>query len=223
MKPELQRIEAALEEASNQYLTRLDPLEQADVWNAPPSTIAQASPERPEISPSISHDRSEPGMSKTNGSSVWLNSPAIDPQPNLPEFAMSASNRQLAALTNSVLTINLLKDLQTQVATWISSLENLLLQIQAVYDEGPIVDGWLESSNPANPAQSSYRLCGLDEEGHVWHQNCPQAQVPDVGLAIVRYQRLQSLLSQKQSIETRLGRVTELLVEVHRNVSESDG
>ncbi|NJR38299.1 MAG: hypothetical protein HC781_04930 [Leptolyngbyaceae cyanobacterium CSU_1_4] len=47
--------------------------------------------------------------------------------------------------TNPNLAISLLKDIETTVVAWQLELEQIILQIQAVYADGPIVEGWLES------------------------------------------------------------------------------
>lgn len=53
--------------------------------------------------------------------------------------------------TNPNLAMSLLKDIETTVVAWQLELEQIILQIQAVYADGPIVEGWLESQ--ANPVQ----------------------------------------------------------------------
>lgn len=162
--------------------------------------------------------------------------------------------------TNPNLAMSLLKDIETTVVAWQLELEQTILQIQAVYADGPIVEGWLESQashvqthssassadtatlrhgevdrlmdyveaicNPDQapqnqvqpPAQTSgessytaYRLCGLDADGQLWSRSCPTPQVPYVGLAIARYQKLRILLSQKQTLENRLNQLIQSL------------
>jgi hypothetical protein len=46
---------------------------------------------------------------------------------------------------NPALAINLLQEIQANVATWQAELQKILRQIQDIYLEGPIVNGWLES------------------------------------------------------------------------------
>lgn len=222
MKPQLKRIEAALQEASSHYLPQLEALEDSTTWPAS-TTTKDLDRQPPELNLDVPYDRisSEPFSART--SPRLLNS-TVEQQPTLPQFAELSDNPlQFVTLTNAALALNLLKDLQAQVGQWIVSLENLLSEIQALYNEGPIVDGWLESLNPTDPTQAKYRLCGLDESGTVWCQDCPHDQVADIGLAIVRYQRLQGLLSKKQLIEGKLGRLTESLVEAHGKVTEVAG
>lgn len=222
MKPQLKRIEAALQEASSHYLPQLDPLEDSTTSWQVSATTKDVDMQHSELNLERAYDRlgSNPFDAKTTRTLDF----GLEPQPTLPKFAELSDNpNQFITLTNAALALNLLKDLQAQVGQWIASLENLLAEIQALYNEGPIVDGWLESSNPTAPTQSKYRLCGLDDTGTIWYQDCPHDQVADIGLAIVRYQRLQGLLSKKQLLESKLGCLTELLVEAHGKVTEVAG
>jgi hypothetical protein len=57
--------------------------------------------------------------------------------------AVSVSHHRHA--TNPNLAMSLLKDIETTVVAWQLELEQITLQIQAVYADGPIVEGWLES------------------------------------------------------------------------------
>ncbi|MBE9008386.1 hypothetical protein IQ259_25870 [Fortiea sp. LEGE XX443] len=71
--------------------------------------------------------------------------------PILPKFKTpSFSNHRHGA--NPALAINLLQEIQAHVAGWQQELQTILQQIQDVYLEGPIVNGWLES-NPKEPEQ----------------------------------------------------------------------
>jgi hypothetical protein len=63
--------------------------------------------------------------------------------------AVSVSSHRHA--TNPNLAMSLLKDIETTVVSWQLELEQVILQIQAVYADGPIVEGWLESQ--ANEVQ----------------------------------------------------------------------
>jgi len=152
---------------------------------------------------------------------------------------------------NPALALNLLKELQTLVSNWQQELAQVLLKIQAVYVEGPILDGWLESytcqegkapefrhadidclmtyveklteapvagatqASPPESLSAGYRLCGMNEEGQIWFRHCPAEQVPVVSLAILRYQRLKTLLSQKDALQIRLSRLAESLISLH--------
>ena len=137
------------------------------------------------------------------------------------------------------LAMNLLKDIEQLIIGWQKDLNLIEGQIQDIYVEGPIVNGWLECdasqvekgaeaptqdqkdtsmdsfSNSAFSCQyktAAYRLCGLDEKGDFWSRPCPLAQVPDVSIAIARYQKIKELLQRKQERENSLTALAENLV-----------
>lgn len=134
-------------------------------------------------------------------------------EPKLPDFKPS---------TNVSTVLKVLKETPD---THEVQLEKVVRQIQDLYLEGPIVDGWLESSRAAQPAvermidygaevyripqgkvtcelpRLSYRLCGFDTSGQKWSRPCPMEQLASVSVAISRYQRLRQLLERKQYLE----------------------
>jgi hypothetical protein len=67
-----------------------------------------------------------------------------DKSPSLPKFKTPnfTSHRNVA---NPALAMNLLQDIQADVAKWQGELQKILRRIQDIYLEGPIVNGWLES------------------------------------------------------------------------------
>jgi hypothetical protein len=64
--------------------------------------------------------------------------------PNLPKLKTPTFTSHKNGV-NPFLASNLLKELQTTVESWQNELHQILRQIQDLYLEGPIVDGWLES------------------------------------------------------------------------------
>jgi len=204
--------------------------------------------------PIFSHDNPvKLAATPTQPNNPELNSELTDlPATNLPGLSV---NRPAA---NPNLAIGLLKEFETLVRTWQKDLEQTVQQIQVVYQEGPIVDGWLESYPPGGQAappsasvsmlrhaeiehlmefieqiceaeqtqitedmrRTSYHLCGLDPDGKVWSRPCPSEQVPYVSLAIARYQKLRTLLSKKQNLETRLTTLVESLTLLHGQIQE---
>jgi hypothetical protein len=48
---------------------------------------------------------------------------------------------------NAALALDLLADVQSAIVGWHQALRDILLEIQELYMSGPIVDGWLESTN----------------------------------------------------------------------------
>jgi hypothetical protein len=64
--------------------------------------------------------------------------------PALPKFKLPSfsSHRHV---DNPAFSTELLKTITDRVTAWQSELQQVLEQIQAIYVEGPIIDGWLES------------------------------------------------------------------------------
>lgn len=119
---------------------------------------------------------------------------------------------------NPVFPLSLLQDIATIVEDWQAQLEDLHEQIQAIYLDGPIVDGWLEAEATLDGVIQGYRLCGLDERGQMWARPCPADQLPSVSTAIARYQHLRQILAQKQSLEVRFQQLGETLAMVRSSL-----
>ncbi|PHJ64196.1 hypothetical protein VF14_11260 [Nostoc linckia z18] len=65
--------------------------------------------------------------------------------PSLPKFKTpSISSHRHGA--NPGLAMSILQEIQESLASWQTELQNILQQIQDIYLEGPIVNGWLESN-----------------------------------------------------------------------------
>jgi hypothetical protein len=74
--------------------------------------------------------------------------------PNLPKLKKpSLSSHRNAA--NPALAMNLLQEIQEKVTNWHSELHKIVRQIQDIYIEGPIVNGWLESQLTEKPLTNS--------------------------------------------------------------------
>ncbi|MDZ8183802.1 MAG: hypothetical protein RMX96_02925 [Nostoc sp. ChiSLP02] len=81
------------------------------------------------------HDSVQTFQAEENGSKT----------PSLPKLKTpSISSHRHGA--NPGLAMNLLLEIQENVAAWQTELQNILQQIQDIYLEGPIVNGWLESN-----------------------------------------------------------------------------
>jgi hypothetical protein len=150
---------------------------------------------------------------------------ATDRLPDLPEFTKSATpplESSRLALAHPALALSLLKDLQNSVEQWSLMLQETTHDIELLYTEGPIVDGWLESfnSDEDNESATTYRLCGTGDDGALWCRSCPADQVSDVSFAIARYHRLQILLTRKRAIDNRLSQLTETLMPLHGKMSD---
>jgi hypothetical protein len=183
MKPDLKRIEAALQQMDVHTVERSGESRTAEMNGLLPFDSAD-------------YDRAIAAP----GSMSFAPHPPPNSSWNLP--------------VNSSLAISLLQEIQTTVSGWQTHLQTLTQQIKAIYSEGPIVDGWMEAEENGD----SYRLCGLNEDGHPWFRHCPVEQVPDVSLAIARYQRFQTLVSRKHTLESRLAQLTEALIELQVQV-----
>jgi len=182
MKPDLKRIEAALDQMD---IHTIEQSLRAEPW----ATEADSSlPFR------SAHYDSE--IVETV-SMPFATSSLVTPAWNLP--------------VNVSLAVSLLQEMQTTVGGWQAVLQTMTQQVQAIYAEGPMIDGWLETEENSG----GYRLCGQSEAGEFWSRHCPVEQMPDVSLAIARYQRFQQILSRKRTLESRLTQLTEALIELH--------
>lgn len=78
--------------------------------------------------------------------------------PSLPKFKTQGftSHRNGA---NPALAMNMLQEIQEKVACWQTELQKIIQQIQLLYLEGPMVNGWLESNSqePEPGATSTLR------------------------------------------------------------------
>jgi hypothetical protein len=93
----------------------------------------------------IEPEVSESPILETTVTMAHVNVPDTEPKPlNLPKLKTPnfTSHRNAA---NPSLASSLLVEMQTIVESWHTELNQTLRQIQDLYLEGPIVDGWLES------------------------------------------------------------------------------
>jgi len=225
VKSELRRIATALQ--------HLDDL------NTPAAPVARPLPPR--------GDRLFPSSSKSTATPARQPAPAeLPPLPNGPapvNPALSQPQRKPLRFSrhhhsiNPALVTSLLAELQTTTQRWQEELKQVLQDIQNVYLEGPIVEGWLESHPQSTDPQlvasiaqqydsefasrAGYRLCGFDEDGRVWSKYCPPDQVPGVSMAIARYQKLRQRLERKQAIEQRLHDLAETLIQTRSRFNDT--
>lgn len=264
MRPELRRIETALaqldrnpREQRNYRETKL-PLRQearnpsfalAKPISLPPTQLSPSRLPQSQLSQSqLSQSRlSQSRLSQSQLSQSQLSqsqkTPTVSfPQPyqsqltTLPRLQSAQISKHRHG-ANPALATNLLKEIEEITMNWQQELKKVLIAIQDLYLEGPIVDGWLESQSPLpdrpdSPLSSlslehsnssyrpGYRLCGLDENGRLWSRTCPPEQVAGVSVAISRYQKLRQLLKTKQTLENRLSNLAETLVMVHGKLKE---
>lgn len=83
--------------------------------------------------------------------------------PTLPKFKSPGFSKR-SQVAKPALAMNPLKEIQTDAAACEAELQHILRQIQDIYLEGPIVDGWLES-HPRAPEPGS----AMQRPGEVGH------------------------------------------------------
>lgn len=222
MKLELHKIEATLHQLAAQSTTGNQEL---SLKSQPVTTI----PEQPAPpTPKLELWSEQAGQAKRI--------PAL-PKIEQPRFTSHRNG------VNPYLAMNLLKEMEGVVGRWQTELRQVLRQIQDIYMEGPIVEGWLETDyytpttapgvpavpkgnrgatkrSPAQNANSAtrYRLCGWDASGALRSRPCPPEELPSVSLAIARYQKLQHLLDRKQELENNLTQLAEVLIVVQGHI-----
>ncbi|MCY7274077.1 MAG: hypothetical protein LH702_10090, partial [Phormidesmis sp. CAN_BIN44] len=119
-----------------------------------PATITPNSPIKC-LSPSV---ESTPAIPLEPGVKAFVQPFSVEETgakiPNLPKLkAPSFSSHRNGA--NPALATNLLNEIQAMVEDWQTELHKILQQIQDLYLEGPIVDGWLESHSREPEVDSS--------------------------------------------------------------------
>ena len=239
MKPELQRIETALNQLTQ---PRPSDSHKTSATVGHPTDNPREGQQHPQEKRDPSFSVSvQPFPARKNSVKT----------PTLPKLKPTKISEHRHA-ANPALAMTLLKEIQDIVARWQTELQTTVRQVQDLYTEGPIIDGWLEShAREANeeigavrPAKddhlmdyvaqvlnqsdetvtcetprTGYRLCGLDGDGQFWSRPCPPDQVPNVSVAIARYQKIKQLLNRKQELETRLSQLSETLVVMHGHLN----
>lgn len=168
MKQELKRIEAALHQLADQSRKELQP---GSKLNPPvrvlPSALAgsisfqvqpkpveaPAPPQPPSVAadlPSQADPKRPPAIDLSDAKTPLL------PRVKMPNFT---SHRNAA---NPALAMNLLQEIGTIVAAWQDDLQQVVRQIQDLYSEGPIVDGWLESYTQEDEANPTFRHADVE-------------------------------------------------------------
>ncbi len=145
MKASLKRIEATLRALDNRHTTELgDTAKRPLSFRIGVGTAQQPAKENPphhQLQQQSSQENSQSCQTPVQTFSVAENGGQM---PILPKFKTpSFSNHRHAA--NPALAVNLLQEIQEIVARWQAELQTIVRQIQDVYLEGPIINGWLES------------------------------------------------------------------------------
>ncbi|MBD2101453.1 hypothetical protein [Leptolyngbya sp. FACHB-261] len=154
--------------------------------------------------------------------------------PLLPRTSLGSLAKRSRNSTNPLLAASLIETLRGRVLAWQAELTQLAQQAHALHNEGPLLDGWLESyelpgvrvtepqlQSDTRPGwQQRYRLRGIDEQGRNWCRDCPPDQVPSASLAIARAQKLRHLLSRQHELEDRLANLAEELITLLAQTSQ---
>ncbi|MEM6255916.1 MAG: hypothetical protein AAF821_23645 [Cyanobacteria bacterium P01_D01_bin.156] len=98
---------------------------------------------------------------------------------------------------------------------YLSALEDSMLQAPE-----PLISD--EATATTNQINSQYYLCQLTSSGQIQTEQCPPEQVPVLSMALARYRRLNQLTKQKQTIETKLQRLLEILEDAQQVLTEDD-
>jgi hypothetical protein len=121
---------------------------------------------------------------------------AIKPSASIPTTLPEAATR-------------LLQELERGLEQHQFELQQVLHDIELLYREGPVINGWLKSM-PVESLEGDdatlkppvqYQLFGLDTQGQPWSHPCQAEQVPSISLAIARHQKLRQLLNRQQFLE----------------------
>ncbi|PAX53182.1 hypothetical protein [Brunnivagina elsteri] len=162
MKPGIRRIEATLQNLDNRNIT---PAESQGFSKAPLSFQIYTNPseaknpnsdtESPQVvSDSDTQENTQADiLTKHESVQAFKADDSEGKTPNLPKFKIPnfTSHRNVA---NPALASNLLIEIQQIVTAWQVELQTIVRQIQDIYLEGPIVNGWLESQ-PPEPAKET--------------------------------------------------------------------
>ena len=91
---------------------------------------------------------------ENNGVQAFSTSKHDFPMPNLPKFKTPnfTSHHNSA---NPALATNILQEIQQIASSWQTELQQIVRQIQDLYLQGPIINGWLESDVKEKPKGSS--------------------------------------------------------------------
>lgn len=136
--------------------------------SATSASETRSSPRRP-VSFTIGGAESSQSTEKKQPSPSQPDSQPSSPSIHLEPFPVQAQPSHLPLLprrkrptfsrhrhdANPALAVKVLQDIQMAVETWHQDLKQTVQQIQALYMEGPIVDGWLETVDDQSGAAAS--------------------------------------------------------------------
>jgi hypothetical protein len=150
MKHDLKRIESTLEQLQSQ----------------PKAAVAQAASASPNVSDAsrsvsfrVETAKSEPPSMKSIGSPIDLEE--VSQFPSLP-IVNSPTFTTHRSTANPTLAMNLLREMEGVVSGWQVGLQTLMQQVQTLYQEGPIIAGWLESYTQEEAAMLNLRHADVE-------------------------------------------------------------
>lgn len=156
MKASIKRIEATLHDLGSKDTTHT---ETSEATKRPLSfrisvgakETAQTQTEQTEQTPDLEINNKDNNPSEQNlfphhdSVQTFSAEEGIGKTPSLPKFKNPTFSSHRHA-PNPALAMNILQEIQEHVAGWQQELKIILQQIQDIYLEGPIINGWLESS-----------------------------------------------------------------------------
>ena len=188
-----------------------------------------------------SYSQGKMALSKSNNITPLKISQKSTCVPSLPKIKPVQLSTNTHAPNPQLATI-LLQDLEQNLISWQRELKIIQKQIEDIYLEGAIINGWLESyeSSKIKVSKSApdvhrqkeinaqadhvnlstshqYRLCRLDEQGRLWYRWCHPQQLGYLSMAIARYHRFRKLKTRQQDLCHHLQQFTETLINFHGN------
>lgn len=149
MKPSLKRIEVTLQDLGNQKTVSHHQISSSHKASFSFEINVDSSDIKNESTPpeeTSHHNCVQTFSTETDGNS-----------PSLPKFKTPSFNSHHNA-PNPALATNLLQEIQQIVAGWQQELQKTVRQIQDIYLEGPIVNGWLESYEQQSETAGAAKL-----------------------------------------------------------------
>lgn len=159
MKPDLQRIEETLSRLQIRHPEAAQPgsdhasTESDSLEVLPTSKLLTVPTASCDIPPGVGPEPLPPALHPDHPTKSPALPPFTPPEPHNPRQA-----------THPGLALGILKEIETSISSWHRELKQLQIQIEEVYMEGPIVDGWLEShpADPSSPPPSLLRHAEID-------------------------------------------------------------
>lgn len=112
-----------------------------------PSHESSASPDNAALYSVVGIDSIKPPLSSTYGQ---VKSPSIQLPPIDTESFVSGRHE-----VNPAIALNLIQDIQRSITQWQVQQRQVISAMRTLHAQGPMVDGWLQSSLPSQPLRAS--------------------------------------------------------------------